>query len=112
MMQHGIAGPADQSLFAKLARRIWLAGIKGRRGAANDVLGDTLVHAGHIRTTARACKEGQSRVFAKRPGVIPAFAFFTAVIVRESGRSSTPRLLDSISDGCDYWIPAFAGMTA
>jgi hypothetical protein len=75
MMQHGIAGPADQSLFAQLARRIRLAGIKGRRSAANDVLGVALVHARHIRATTRACKEGQSRVFVKRPGTIPAFAF-------------------------------------
>src|SRR6202165_3281718 len=34
------------------------------------------------------------------------------VIVREGGRSSTPPALDSISDAGDYWIPAFAGMTA
>jgi hypothetical protein len=47
----------------------------------------------------------------KRPGAIPAFLHLRGVIVRESGRSSTPRLLDSISDGGDYWMPAFAGMT-
>jgi hypothetical protein len=35
----------------------------------------------------------------------------TAVIVREGGRSSTLRLLDSISGVGDYWMPAFAGMT-
>src|SRR3981081_3757202 len=34
-----------------------------------------------------------------------------AVIVRESGRSSTPRLFESIAGACDYWMPAFAGMT-
>jgi hypothetical protein len=33
------------------------------------------------------------------------------VIVRAGGRSSTPRILDSIADGCVYWMPAFAGMT-
>jgi hypothetical protein len=35
-----------------------------------------------------------------------------AVIVREGGRSSTPRHLDSVAEGGDYWMPAFAGMTA
>ena len=57
MMQHGIAGSADQSLFAKLPRRIRLAGIKGRGGAASDVLGGVLVHARHIRTTQPVRKE-------------------------------------------------------
>jgi hypothetical protein len=28
-----------------------------------------------------------------------------------TGRSSTPRLLVSISGSLEYWIPAFAGMT-
>jgi hypothetical protein len=32
------------------------------------------------------------------------------VIVRESGRSSTPRRLDSIAG--EYWMPGLAGMTA
>jgi hypothetical protein len=47
----------------------------------------------------------------KRPGAIPAFFDYTFVIVREGGRSSTLRPLDSISGGGDYWMPAFAGMT-
>jgi hypothetical protein len=59
----------------------------------------------------------------KRPGAIPAFLFFRvvavhhavifryAVIVREGGRSSTPRLFGSITDASDYGMPAFAGMT-
>src|ERR1700680_927332 len=47
-----------------------------------------------------------------RPGASPAFFILRVVIVREGGRSSTPRALDSISDAGDYWIPAFAGMTA
>src|SRR5258707_6380323 len=34
----------------------------------------------------------------------------SAVIVRESGRSSTPGRLDSFGAG-EYWIPACAGMT-
>jgi hypothetical protein len=34
------------------------------------------------------------------------------VIVREGGRSSTPRLLDSIAEFPAYWMPAFAGMTS
>jgi hypothetical protein len=63
MMQHGIAGPADQSLFAQLTRRIRLAGIKGRGGAANDVLGGILAHAGDIRTTGER--------FAKKAGSDP-----------------------------------------
>jgi hypothetical protein len=28
-----------------------------------------------------------------------------------TGRSSNPRVIDSIAGACDYWIPAFAGMT-
>jgi hypothetical protein len=47
----------------------------------------------------------------RRPGVIPAFFHDTSVIVREGGRSSIPRLLDSIRRGGDCWMPAFAGMT-
>ena len=35
----------------------------------------------------------------------------TSVIVREGGRSSTPRALDSIVGACEYWMTAFAGMT-
>src|SRR5947209_4990362 len=35
-----------------------------------------------------------------------------SVIVREGGRSSNPRHLDSISKAAAYWIPAFRGMTA
>jgi len=35
----------------------------------------------------------------------------STVIVRESGRSSTPWPLGSSFDGGDYWMPAFAGMT-
>jgi hypothetical protein len=31
-----------------------------------------------------------------------------AVILRESGVSSTPQLLDSIIDSLEYWITAFA----
>jgi hypothetical protein len=46
----------------------------------------------------------------KRPGAIPAFFDLRVVIVRERGRSSIPRVLDSISDGGDYVMPAFAGM--
>jgi hypothetical protein len=44
----------------------------------------------------------------ERPGAIPAFFFFavdavySVVIVREGGRSSTPRLLGSIADAGDY----------
>jgi hypothetical protein len=39
------------------------------------------------------------------------FLLFGRVIVREGGRSSTPRPFDSIADVGDYWMPAFAGMT-
>jgi hypothetical protein len=54
----------------------------------------------------------------ERPGAIPAFfiscavAVRYAVIVREGGRSSTPRRLGCIADVGDYWMPAFAGMTS
>jgi hypothetical protein len=48
-----------------------------------------------------------SPVIVKRPAR-PTHS--PAVIVRESGRSSTPRLFDSIAGACDYWMPAFAGM--
>jgi hypothetical protein len=65
---------------------------------------------------------------SERPGAIPAFLFsaaltqFTDVIIRQrvarmrpmtgsSGSSSIPHVLDSISGGGDYWMPAFAGMT-
>jgi hypothetical protein len=41
----------------------------------------------------------------------PSF-YYTPVIVREGGRSGIPRLLDSIAGRGDYWMPAFAGMTA
>jgi hypothetical protein len=36
-------------------------------------------------------------------------AICSVVIVREGGRSSTPRLLGSIAGDNDYWMPAFAG---
>jgi hypothetical protein len=36
----------------------------------------------------------------------------TAVIAREGGRTSTPRLIGSITTSLEYWFPAFAGMTA
>jgi hypothetical protein len=40
------------------------------------------------------------------------FAPYSGVIVREGGRSSTPGHLDSTAEASDYWMPAFAGMTA
>jgi hypothetical protein len=46
----------------------------------------------------------------KRPGFSRPLVLF-AVIVRESGRSSTPRFLDSVVGASVYWMPAFAGMT-
>jgi hypothetical protein len=39
------------------------------------------------------------------------FSILRVVIVREGGRSSIPRLVDSIAGAGDYWMPAFAGMT-
>jgi hypothetical protein len=35
-----------------------------------------------------------------------------AVIIRAAGRSSIPRTLGLTTDAGDYWMPAFAGMTA
>jgi hypothetical protein len=37
------------------------------------------------------------------------YATTHAVIVREGGRSSTPRHIGSITGAGDYWMPAFAG---
>jgi len=56
-------------------------------------------------------RPGMTSRDTRGPGAIPAF-FLRVVIVREGGRSSTPRRLDSIADACDYWMPAFAGVTA
>jgi hypothetical protein len=52
------------------------------------------------------CTSGNDVVVERDPGL-----FILSVIVREGGRSSTPRALDSISGAGDYWMPAFAGMT-
>jgi hypothetical protein len=46
-----------------------------------------------------------------KAGSDPGLFVLRVVIVREGGRSSMPRLLDLIADLCDYWMPAFAGMT-
>src|SRR5258708_4894752 len=46
---------------------------------------------------------------SERPGAIPAFFCFA---LRNSVYRRIPRVLDSISDGGDYWMPAFAGMTS
>jgi hypothetical protein len=46
-------------LFAKSTRRLGLAGIKGRSGAANDVLGGVLVHAGTLEQRSMIARKGQ-----------------------------------------------------
>jgi hypothetical protein len=61
-------------------------------------------------------EDGHDRKIKEEAGSDPGLSFSApfvryAVIVREGGRSSTPRLLDSITDSCVYWMPAFAGMT-
>jgi hypothetical protein len=38
-----------------------------------------------------------------KAGSDPGLFILPVVIVREGGRSSTPRLLDFIADVCDYW---------
>ncbi len=50
MMEHGIAGLASETLLAEAQCLLRLAGIEGGRGAADDVLGGVLSHAGEIRT--------------------------------------------------------------
>jgi hypothetical protein len=47
----------------------------------------------------------------QKAGSNPGLFVLRVVIVREGGRSSTPRPFDSIADVGDYWMPAFAGMT-
>jgi hypothetical protein len=57
-------------------------------------------------------RPGMTRRKAKgRERSRPFFILRVVVIVREGGRSSSPRLLDFIADVSDYWMPAFAGMT-
>jgi hypothetical protein len=43
-------------------------------------------------------------VAKQQPQILPSSSGLT-------GRSGTLRTLDFISNGYDYWIPAFAGMT-
>jgi hypothetical protein len=61
MMQHGIAGPGNQSLFAQLAGCIRLAGIKGCGCAANDVLGGVLAHAGRLEHRGMIARKGAAQ---------------------------------------------------
>ena len=56
-------------------------------------------------------KNGFLRRFAPGQGIVGAFRS-PSVIVREGGRSSTPRALNSIAGPYDYWMPAFAGTTS
>ncbi len=110
-MEHRFAGLPGETFLTEPARRVRLAGIEGRSRTTNDVLGGVLVHVVDIRTKARVCKEGRSRTLVKKAGSDPGLLHLHAVIVRESGRSSIPRLLASIAEAGHYWMPAFGGMT-
>jgi len=57
---------------------------------------------------------GRTQKAGSDPGLfyLHAVAVRYAVIVREGGRSSTPRLRGSIAEAGGYWMPAFAGMTS
>src|ERR1700676_870024 len=48
MAEHGVAGRADQTLFAQVKRLVASARVEGGCGAANDVLGRVLDHVQHI----------------------------------------------------------------
>jgi hypothetical protein len=72
MAEHGVAGRADQTLFAQLKRLVAPAGVEGGCRAANDVLGG-FFHAADIRT--------------KQQGRNPPCtdAYFTSPLVGEVG---------------------------
>jgi hypothetical protein len=85
--KHRLAGRADQTLFAQLAGLVAPARVEGGGRAADDVFGG-FFHAPTLEQRSGAA---------------------TAVIVRESGRSSTHRLPGLIVDSGDYWMPRFRG---
>jgi hypothetical protein len=68
VMEHGIAGLADQTLFAELARLLGLPGIEGSGGTTNNVLGAVLIHIKHLRTNERVGKEGSVARLNKKAG--------------------------------------------
>ena len=48
MIEHGIAGLADQTIFTELARLVGLARIEGGGSTADDVFGGVLAHVERI----------------------------------------------------------------
>jgi hypothetical protein len=83
--------------------------IQSSTGRPDGIVAEFINGPAEDRTRWRGMTERES----ERPGAIPAFYVVAsttlAVIVREGGRSSTPRQVDSITGSGDYWMPRLRG---
>jgi hypothetical protein len=102
-----VAGLAAEARFELRPFNIVMAGGL-TRPSMTYFLSKPDVDAQDIRAKARFALQPGHDEKQQRPGAIPAFFHYTSVIVREGGRCSIRRLLDSIRGGGDYWMPAFA----